>query len=412
MTGTRPAIDLTDPSLFRGNQFWPVLAWLRANEPVYRHPEPDGPGFWVLSRYRDIVDVYTDHETFSSRYGMRLDSDPAAVQAVAQRMLIVSDPPYHTHLKRVLMRSFGPSEMPRIEGLVRQAVREVLDEAVTGDPLDFIDVAKLIPNRVVCALMGVPRADWDWIGSVTTDAFDSEDPDERSAAHSEVFLFFTELLQERRDTPGDDFVSRIAHDRVVTEEPPGERELSDEEIVFNCNGVLSGANETTRYSAAGGVLALMQNPDQWQALLDGGPAAVPGVVEETLRWTTPGVHAMRTATRDTTIRDVPIARGDRVTLWNVSANRDEDVFEQPDRFDIARRSNRHITFGHGRHVCLGARLARLELAIFYEELIRRVGAVEPAGEPQYNPSNFTWGLRSLPVRLLPARSTADAGGFR
>jgi cytochrome P450 len=412
MTGTRPEIDLTSPDLFRGNAFWPVLAWLRANEPVHRHPEPDGTGFWVLSRYRDIADVYADHQTFSSRYGMRLDSDPAAVAAVAQRMLIVSDPPHHTHLKRVLSRSFGPSEMPRIEHLVRQVVREVLDDAVTGEPLDLIDLAKQIPNRVVCALMGVPRPDWEWIGAVTTDAFDSEDVDERRDAHSEVFLFFTELLQRRRENPGDDFVSRIAQDRVVTEEPPGERDLSDEEIIFNCNGVLAGANETTRYSAAGGVLALVENPDQWRALLDGGPAAVPSVVEETLRWTTPGVHAMRTATRDTTIRGVPIAAGDRVTLWNVSANRDEEMFADPDRFDIARHPNRHITFGHGRHVCLGARLARLELAVFYEELIRRVGAVELAGEPRYNPSNFTWGLRSLPVRLLPARMTVDAGGSR
>ncbi|WP_327365640.1 cytochrome P450 [Streptomyces sp. NBC_01217] len=394
-------VDLLDPSLFERGEFWPVLAWLRANDPVHRHAEPDGPGFWVVSRYEDIVGVYGDQESFSSRYGMRLDSDAEAVSAVAQRMLIVSDPPDHTHLKRVLGKMFAQAELAQIEHLVRRVVRDVLTEAVEAGELDFLDAAKKIPNHVVCSLMDIPRGDWEWVGEITTEAFEGGDEETRQGAHGEIFLYFTELLADRRKNPGSDFVSRVALDRRATDVPGQERPLSDEEIVFNCNGVLAGANETTRYSAAGGVLALIENPGQWAALRADGPAAVPSAVEEVLRWTVPGVHAMRTALRPTTIGGVRIAVGDRVTLWNVSANRDETVFAHADRFDVGRSPNRHISFGAGRHLCLGARLARMELNMFLTELIGLVDRMELLGEPKYNASNFTWGICSLPLRLVP-----------
>jgi cytochrome P450 len=191
--------------------------------------------------------------------------------------------------------------------------------------------------------------------------------------------------------------------------PGQDRLLTDEEIVFNCNGVLAGANETTRYSTAGGVLALAENPDQWRALRAGGEAAIPAAVEEILRWTVPGVHVLRTATRPATVGGVPIGVGDRVTIWNVSANRDEAVFADADRFLVDRSPNRHITFGAGRHLCLGARLARLELAAFLSELLDRVEKIELRGKPRYNASNFTWGLRELPLRLVPKTERGPRG---
>lgn len=400
-------VNLLDSELFAKDAFWPVLRWLRQNEPVYRHPEPEGPGFWAVTRHRDIMSVYADTQSFSSRFGMRLDSDADAVAAVSQRMLIVSDPPDHTHLKRVLQKSFGPAALPRMEGLVRQVVAEVIQEAVEAGEVDFIDVAKKIPNHVVCTLMGIPREDWEWIGDLTTDAFESPDEAERSGAHGEIFLYFTDLLQQRREQPGDDLVSVIANERRVADVPGGERPLSDEEIVFNCNGVLAGANETTRYSAAGGVLAFVRNPDQWAVAREGGPDVAALAGEEILRWTTPGVHAMRTVMRPARVGGARVEPGDRVTLWNVSANRDEDVFDEPDRFVADRKPNRHIAFGHGPHLCLGARLARMELAAFVTELAQRVERIELTGEPLYNASNFTWGLRRLPVRLSPARIPAS-----
>ncbi|WP_409492237.1 cytochrome P450 [Amycolatopsis sp. cmx-11-12] len=400
-SGEAMTVDLKDPDLFARDEAGPVLRWLRANAPVYWHGEPDGGGFWALTRYRDIVGVYADDQTFSSRFGMRLDSDPAAVEQVSQRMLIVSDPPDHTALKRVFSGAFGPAEMPRFRQRVEQVVRETLREALTAGEIDFVDVvAKRIPNYVVCDLMGVPRQDWEWLGGVTSDAFDSDSEADRAGAHAEIFLYFSELLAERRRNPGDDFVSKIAAASRTAGPDGGRRPLTDEEIVFNCNGVLAGANETTRYSAAGAILAFIENPEQWQRIrADGSEATLSTAVEEVLRWTTPGVHALRTATKDTRIAGTPIRAGDRVALWNASANRDEEVFERPDEFVITRSPNRHLAFGHGRHLCLGARLARLELSVFLAELRTQVARLELTGRPERTPSNFTWGLRTLPVRI-------------
>jgi cytochrome P450 len=394
-------IDLTDPELFRANAFWPALAWLRAHDPVHWHADSAGSGFWVLTKYADIVTAYANTDVFSSKYGMRLGSDPDAVAAVAGRMLIVSDPPGHSYLKRVLTRAFSPGAMARIEGLVRDVVVGVLADALARGELEFVEVAKLIPNHVVCALLGVPRQDWSWLGALTTDAFESGDAGRRGA-HAEIFLYFADLLAERRASPGEDLVSQIATDRDRGSGVDGTPALTDEEIIFNCNGILAGANETTRYSAAGGLLEFACRPDQWRLLRGGGEAAVRGGVEEVLRWTTPGVHALRTALMPEVIRGVPIAAGQRVTLWNSSANRDEAVFDRPGEFDIRRTPNRHVTFGHGRHLCLGARLARLELGIFLTELAARTDRIEVTADPLYNSSNFTWGLCELPVRLTPA----------
>ncbi|MGW7330583.1 cytochrome P450 [Streptomyces sp. NPDC054840] len=401
-------IDLLDPGPFGRNDFWPTFTWLRANSPVHWHPEPgsDDGGFWVLSRHRDIKEVYADSDTFSSARGMRLGSDPAAVAAVAQRMLIVSDVPHHTRLKRALYQAFGPQQMPRLEAMVAKVVGELVTEAVERDELDFIDLAKQLPNRVVCAMMGIPRADWAWIGALTTDAFDSPDDEVRTNAHSEIFLYFIELLAERRARPGDDLVSQIAHDTLVDEGDGVERPLSDHEIVFNLNGVLSGANETTRYSAAGAVHMFAEHPDQWRLLRGLGQDGIAPAVEEVLRWTTPGVHALRTAVRDTEINGTPVAAGARVTLWNVSANRDEDVFADPHAFRVDRRPNRHVAFGHGRHMCLGARLARFELGALLTEMLGVLDGFELAGPVTFNSSNFTWGINSLPVRLLRSRAFA------
>jgi cytochrome P450 len=286
-------------------------------------------------------------------------------------------------------------------------VSDLVEEALTETEFDFIDLAKQLPNRVVCAMMGIPREDWSWIGALTTDAFDSPDEGVRSRAHSEIFLYFIELLRRRRAEPGDDLISQIAFDSQVRESGR-ERRLTDEEIVFNCNGILSGANETTRYAAAGAVHMFARHPQQWRRLQTLGPDGIATAVEEVLRWTTPGVHALRTATRDTEVGGVPIAAGDRVTLWNVSANRDEEIFDHPDRFLVDRRPNRHLAFGHGRHLCLGARLSRIELATLLQRLTARLDGFETTGPVLYNESNFTWGIRSLPVRLLPARAVTPA----
>lgn len=386
-------IDLSDADLFAGDDMWDSLATLRAQAPISRQTAPDGD-HWALTQYRDVFAVYADTEHFASRFGMRLGSDPDAVDAVAQRMLIVSDAPEHPELKRILMRWFGPEQWPTMQRVVGGVVADVLADAV-GDELDFIKVAKTLPNHVVCALMDLPRADWDWIGAITTSAFDGDGAS--TASNSEIFLYFMDLLEQRRRRPGDDFVSWVA-----TRGRDGDgRALTDEEIIFNCNGVLAGANETTRYSAAGGIAAFARHPEQWARLGTLGPDGVPAAVEEILRWTTPGVHALRTVTAPVRIRDVELLPGERVSLWNLSANRDDEVFTDPDRFVVDRSPNRHLAFGRGRHLCLGARLARYELQVLITEMLSRVERIELTGALAHTRSNFTWGVERCPVRLSP-----------
>lgn len=388
-------VDLTDDSLFADNAFWPVLAWLREHDPVHWHET--GGGFWAVTRYADAMQVYRDAEVFSSRYGMQLGTNPDAVAAVSQRMLIVADPPDHTQLKRVMNRAVVPSDF---EGLIREVVQELIADALQAGALDIVEVIQRLPTRVVCALLGVEREDWEWLGRTMTEAFEDSDELVRAVSHAEVFQYFTDLLKRRRANPGTDFVSRIATDRRETVD--GERELTDEEIIVNCLGMMAGGNETTRYSAAGGLLALVREPEQWAMLRARGAAVVPTAVEEILRWTTPGVHAMRTAMRPARVGDRDIAVGDRVTVWNISANRDERAFPDPDRFRIDRTPNRHLALGGGRHLCIGAKLARLQLATFLEELAGNISKVELTDEPTFTASNFTRGCRSLPVRLIAA----------
>jgi cytochrome P450 len=390
-------IDLTDPELWRRNEFGEVLAWLRRNEPVYWHEEKNGPGFWVLTRYADVAHVYGDDELFSSRYGMRLDSNPEAVAAVQGRMLIVTDPPAHTRIRQLVAAGLGRAAMPRIEASVQRVVSTVVADAVALGELDFLDAAKKIPNYVVCDLMGLPREHWEWVGDTMTESFDATEED-KLAADGELFLLFTELLLERRENPGDDFISMVAQARRRDRDGV-ERQLTDEEIIVNCHGVLAGANETTRYVMSAGLLELARSPSCVDWLRGAGPGGVATTVEEMLRWATPAVHVLRTVTRDTSIGGIRLADGDRVTAWNPSANRDESVFGSPDLFMPDRTPNRHLAFGVGQHFCIGARLGRMELAAFLRELLGRVTRIELTGEPRYNSSNFTWGLVSLPVRL-------------
>ena len=395
-------INLKDPGLFERDEFGEVFAWLRANEPVHWHDEADGPGFWVLSRHADVSYVYSDDDLFSSRLGMRLDSQPEAVAAVADRMLIVTDPPTHTKLRQVIARGLGRSEMPKIERIVTEVSTDAVTSGVKAGELDFLSVAKRIPNQVVCDIMGLPREHWEWIGDTMTEGFDAPDAETRTAAYGELFLLFTELLDDRRQNPGEDIISIIANARQSSRGADSDgRALTDEEIIVNCHGLLAGANETTRYCMAGAVLEFARNPEQWEWLRRADAKGIAAAVEEILRWTSPGVHVLRTVTRSTEIAGVSIAAGDRVTAWNVSANRDESVFDEPDRFLLDRNPNRHVTFGVGRHFCIGARVARLEMTAFLTELRSQVDRIELTGEPEYNSSNFTWGLHTLPVRLVP-----------
>lgn len=390
-------IDLGDPDLYATGE--PERAWahLRRTAPVYWNRKADGEGFWALTRYADVVRVHRDVQSFTSERGMQLDMAPEAVRAAAGRMLIVTDPPRHRKLRQILTGAFTPAVARRLETNIRRTVRSSLDEGLSAGTCDLVELVSLLPVSVICDMLGVPERDWRFMLERTRTAFESDgggSARERARAHADLMLYYAALAKERRRRPMDDLVSALAQGEV-----DGAR-LTDDEVVLNCHGLILGGNETTRHAAAGGVLALVEHPEEWARLRSG--AAVAPAVEEVLRWTTPGMHVLRTAVRDVEIAGVPVRAGQRVTLWNASANRDEAMFEDPDRFDVGRAPNRHVAFGMGEHHCLGAALARLELGVLLEELVARVARVELTGPVARVRSNLIRGIARMPVRLHAA----------
>ncbi|MFB0620859.1 cytochrome P450 [Streptomyces sp. AGS-58] len=387
---------LTDLAGFADDTFVAELDRLREEDPVHWHPQADGPGFWVVTRHADVSQVYADAELFSSNRGMRLGGDPVAVRAVADRMLVVSDPPAHQRVRKLVGAAFAPRAMRTLEGRVRSVMAELMDTALAAGRCEFVGtVARPLPTDLVCAYMGLPKGDWRMVGALTTEGIDSPDEDTRLEANTELFLYLTRIIEERRRTPGQDMISDILS---AADEAEGEG-FSDVDLVMNLVGILIGANETTRYTVAGGLVALAEHPQQWRALRQDQGSLTGTAVDELLRWVAPAVHAMRTVTAEAELHGRTLAAGDRVTVWTSSANRDPRVFERPGEFDLARTPNRHLSFGHGRHVCVGARLARMQIAAFIDELRTRVAAIELEGTVEWNPSNFTRGPVRVPVRL-------------
>ncbi|MFD9423549.1 MULTISPECIES: cytochrome P450 [unclassified Streptomyces] len=402
-------IDLLTPDVFAGQRHLDQLAAVRARPGLTWHPEPDGPGFWVAARYDDVQTVLGDPATFSSRAGIRLGGSDEAARLVADRMMVVSDPPRHGRIRRVVGAPFTPAALLRWHDRIVAGVTDLVDEVVGADvagplgdrpdkaagPLirDAVgDLTQRLPNQVICAMMNLPRADWPLIGRLTTDGLDSPDPIDRLDANAEIFGYFADLIGQRRARPGDDLISALL---------AAGGDLTDEELLINCSGVLTGASETVRYAAAGALLVFGDRPDLWAALR-ASPELLPTTVEEILRWTSPGLHGLRTVTRPVTVSGSDLLPGERVTAWLCSANRDPAVFSDPDTFRPDRTPNRHVAFGWGPHVCVGSRVARLELTALLTALIRRVRTIAPAGRPVWSTGNFIHGLTSLPVRLSPA----------
>lgn len=393
------APDLFAPGLFEGTGFYDAFAWYRAHDPVsWQQPEGSTEGFWSVTKYHDVVAVHRDSTRMSSTKGIRLGTEGSAAAAVADKMLIVSDPPHHTRMKRVLTQPFSHEVLTRAETYVETVVADVVAAAVREPEADLLTHLRRIPTDVICAIMGLPRGDWEWIGKKRTEAFESPSHVLRATANSEIFKYFYDLVGENIRTGANDFISGLRGHTANAGADPGNAPLTDEEVIFNLSGILSGGNETTRFTLASLTLQLARHPDQWHRIAAGevDPATA---TEEALRWSAPGMHMMRTATEPSRIGDADIAPGQRVVTWTGSANRDEDVFDDPDTFDVGRTANRHLSFGAGRHMCLGSRLARLEITAYLRTLRRLVGTITATGEPRYNGSNFAWGLNELPVEL-------------
>jgi cytochrome P450 len=402
--------DLARPSLFREGRAHEAFRYLRAHDPVSWHDavsEGDAriPGFWSVVKYEDVLAVSRDTATFSSARGINMYVDPEnpSPSSGAGRMIIAMDPPRHVRLRRLVNRGFTPRMVAQLEPRIRAITTGILDEVAPRGRCDFVlDVAAPLPLAVICEMMGVARADWRLMFDATNqvlgagdEEYQTEERDRvQTVEHGRRALFghFARLLAERRQQPGQDLVSTLAG-AEVDEEP-----LTDEEILYFCYLLILAGNETTRNAISGGVLALAEHADQ-RARLIADPALLTTAIEEILRWTSPVLHMARVATRACELRGRSIERGQKVVMWYPSANRDEDVFPQPDRFDVERQPNEHLAFGHGEHFCLGASLARLELRVMFEELLRRMPDLALTGPAERLHSTFIGGIKHMPVEF-------------
>lgn len=399
-------IDLLDRDRFTEGVPHEWFTWLRANQPVFRHPEPDGPGFWVITKHADVVACNRDASSFSSaaqRGGVigleerLIDAEAATMQG---NLMLFMDPPAHTRYRKLVNRGFTPRMIAMLEPRIRELTNEILDGALTKDPCDFVvDIAAELPLEVIAELIGVPHEDRHKIFDWSNRLVGGEDPEyavsdeERTTAQLELFAYAQHLADTHRDHPQDDIISAL-----LSAEPDGEALT---ELDFNLFVLLLSVagNETTRNAISHGMNAFLENPDQWDRLV-ADPSLIGTATEEILRWASPVMYFRRNATREVQLGDVTIAEGDKISLWYSSANRDEDVFDDPFRFDIARDPNNHIAFGGGGpHFCLGAQLARLEIQVLFEELVRRAPDVEQLGPPDRLRSNFISGIKHLPVRF-------------
>jgi cholest-4-en-3-one 26-monooxygenase len=396
-------IDLTAPETFANGFPDAVFKLLRAEAPVYWHRR-EGEGFWVVSRYKDIWTASLDQATFSSaRRGTILKDWPEQDTEGMRLQMLNMDPPKHTKYRRLVNMGFSPKMVNRLEASVREMTGRIIDAVADRGECDFVtDIAAELPLQVIVEMMGVPQEDRRLVFEWSNRMIGFDDPDycgseeEGKIAAAEMFMYAHELASKRRECPRDDLTSVLLQAEVEGEK------LSEMQFNNFFLLLLVAGNETTRNSISGGMLALMQHPEERARLL-ADRSLIPSAVEEIVRWVAPVMYFVRTAMRDTELHGQQIRAGERISMWYGSANRDEEIFPDGHRFDVGRRPNDHLGFGIGPHFCLGANLARLELRVMFEELLRRLPDIELAGPVSRLRSNFIGGIKNMPVRFTPER---------
>ncbi|MCV7222186.1 cytochrome P450 [Mycolicibacterium elephantis] len=380
-----------------------ALTRLRCEAPVSWVDVPNYRPFWAITKHADIMDIERDNELFTNSPRPVLVTAEADEQqaAIGVRTLIHMDDPEHRVMRAIGADWFRPKAMRALKVRVDELARVHVDKMMElGPECDFVQqVAVNFPLYVIMSLLGVPESDFPLMLKLTQELFGSDDDEfkrgteqaEQMSALLEMFEYFTALTKARREHPTEDLASAIAN-ATVDGEP-----LSDIATMSYYAIVAAAGHDTTSATISGGMLALIENPDQ-QARLRDDLSLMPLATEEMIRWVTPVKAFMRTAAEDTTVRGVPIAAGESVLLSYVSGNRDEDVFGDPFRFDVTRDPNKHVAFGYGVHFCLGAALARMEVNSFFTELLPRLRSVELAGAPEYVATTFVGGLKHLPLR--------------
>jgi cytochrome P450 len=380
-----------------------ALSHLRANAPVSWVEVPSYEPFWAITKHADIMDIERANNVFTNypRPVLVTAEDDERQAAVGVRTLIHMDDPQHRGVRAIGADWFRPKAMRALRNRADELAKVYVDKmAAIGPECDFAQqVAVNYPLYMIMSLLGVPESDFALMLKLTQELFGSDDDEfkrgadggDQMSALLEMFEYFTALIASRRENPTEDLASAIAN-ATIDGEP-----LSDIDTISYYAIIAAAGHDTTSATISGGMLALIENPDQHRRLaadLDLMPLAT----EEMVRWVTPVKAFMRTAVEDAMVRGVPIAAGDSVLLSYVSGNRDDDVFDDPFRFDVTRDPNKHIAFGYGVHFCLGAALARMEVGSFFSELLPRLESVELAGDPQHVATTFVGGLKHLPIR--------------
>jgi cytochrome P450 len=408
-------IDLTELDRFAAGFPHDLFTTLRREAPVWFHPPtahtPGDEGFWVLTRYADVHAAASDAVLFSSETGpgraggggTLIEDLPPGLNGALLNMM---DDPRHQRIRRLVTPAVSARALGLMEEELRGRTAAILDAAAERGECDFlVDVAAELPLQAIAQLMGVPQHDRHDLFRWADATFDYDDrelgqqSEKTRSASANMQAYGMELVAEKRRAPGDDILSAVVGARIEGRHGADEP-LTDVELLMFFNLLIAAGSETTRNSIAVGVATLAEHPDQWR-LLQTDRSVLRTAVEEILRWASSTPYNRRTATRPTEVGGQAIAAGDKVTLWWASANRDEDVFDAPSRFDVRRDPNPHLTFGHGAHFCLGANLARLEIRLMLDALLDRFDAIVPTGPIEWTRSNKHTGVRHMPVRLVP-----------
>jgi len=400
-------VDLIDPDYYV-EQGYPHEAWtwLRENDPVRFIERDKGSSYWAITRHDDITAIGKDPARFLNEPMLVLEFEdrPAGAEFEAPQTLIQMDPPKHNAFRQLVSRRFTPRALKKIEHDIHDIAFEIVDdlfkEGSEGE-CDFVQkISAPLPIAVIAWLLGVPRSDWKLLFKWTNEIIGGGDPEYQreetagqtaNTAMTETFQYMAALMEEKRKKPADDLASMLVHAEI-----DGQK-LEPMEVLAYYFIIMVAGNETTRNATSGGMLALIEHQDQLRRL-QAEPERMSDAIEEVLRWTSPIIHFARTANADVEIRGRQIRKGDQLGLFYPSANRDAEVFDEPFRFDIGRKPNRHLALGVGEHFCAGAHVARLELKLAFEYLIPRLEEVELAGPVERLRSQLVGGVKHLPIR--------------
>ena len=397
-------VDVSDPKLFQDNTVGHYFERLRRDEPVHYCKDSRFGPYWSVTKYKDIMQVEVNHQIYSSdafKGGITINERPMQYRRAS---FIAMDPPKHDDQRRTVSPIVAPANLALLEGTIRERTCKVLDELPRNETFNWVDKVSIeLTTLMLATIFDFPLEDrklltyWSDVATADLTAGGPIDSDEkRTAELMKCLAYFTRLWNERvNEPPRNDLISMMAHS-------PATRNMEPREFLGNLVLLIVGGNDTTRNSMSGGLHAMMTNPREWQKLRD-NPALIASLVPEIIRWQTPLAHMRRTALKDTTLGGKPIRKGDKVVMWYLSGNRDEEAIEQADRFIVDRaRPRQHISFGFGVHRCVGNRLAELQLKVLWEEILVRFPRIEVVGEPVRTKSNFVHGFTEMKA-VIPTR---------